>query len=165
MAIGFDVTRSDLPLRVAFPLLIINSLDWFAGDAESLIASYRTGETWSVPLPGAVETGLREARVIDPAGRSTRLPIHDARVLLYGDQAGVHTIQAGDEQVKIAANLADPEESRIQPARELLMGGRRLQAPTGFGLGLRREIWIYLLLAGLVLTLVEWLTYNRRLTV
>jgi hypothetical protein len=165
VAIGFDVTRSDLPLRVAFPLLIINSLDWFAGDAESLIASYRTGETWSVPLPGADQAGHREARVVDPAGGSSRLPIHDAQVLLYGDQAGVHTVQAGEEQVRIAANLANPEESRIQPVRELVMGGRRLQAPTGFGLALRREIWIYLLLAGLALTLVEWLTYNRRLTV
>jgi Ca-activated chloride channel homolog len=165
VAIGFDVIRSDLPLRVAFPLLIINSLDWFAGDTESLIASYRTGETWSVPLASAEEQKLVAAQVTDPAGTTLTLPVQEGRVLLYGSQVGVYRVKAGDEQARIAANLADPDESRIQPTRELTIGGRRLEAPSGFGLGLRREIWIYLLLAAIGLTLVEWLTYNRRMTV
>ena len=165
VAIGFDVTRSDLPLRVAFPLLVINSLDWFAGDAESLIASYRTGETWSVPLTGAEETRLGEALVTGPGGTRLKVPIQDGRVMLHGSRAGIYAISAGEESTRIAANLADPDESRIQPGRDLVMGGRRLAAPSGFSLSLRRELWIYLLLAAVGLTLGEWLTYNRRLTV
>jgi hypothetical protein len=29
----------------------------------------------------------------------------------------------------------------------------------------RRELWIYLLLAALLLTFIEWITYHRRITV
>jgi hypothetical protein len=45
------------------------------------------------------------------------------------------------------------------------MGGRQLSSPSGFGVKMRREIWVYLLIAGVALILLEWLTYNRRLTV
>jgi hypothetical protein len=85
--------------------------------------------------------------------------------MVYGDQVGLYHITHGDTNVRLAANLADPIESKIQPARMLVLGGRKLQAPTGFGIALRREIWIYLLIAAIGLCLVEWLTYNRRITV
>jgi hypothetical protein len=35
----------------------------------------------------------------------------------------------------------------------------------GFQAGIRREFWIYLLIAAIVLTAIEWATYHRRLTV
>jgi hypothetical protein len=67
--------------------------------------------------------------------------------------------------VLLAANLADPGESAIKPAASLTLGGRTLGKPAGFGVSLRRDLWLYLVLGALGLTLVEWLTYNRRLTV
>jgi hypothetical protein len=172
VAIGFDVTRSDLPLRIAFPILVINSLDWFAGHGESLVETYRTGETWAIPLAFLEQAGrgLGEVAVADPAGAALKLPVQDGRVFIYGSAAGPYTITApgpGGVELKqvVAANLADAEESRIKPAPELVVGDRQLEAPSGFGIALRREIWIYLLLAALGLTLLEWLTYNRRITV
>lgn len=33
LGVGFDVSKSDLPLRVAFPILLHNVLDWFLGEA------------------------------------------------------------------------------------------------------------------------------------
>lgn len=30
---------------------------------------------------------------------------------------------------------------------------------------MRREIWIYLLIAAVILTAIEWATYHRRVTV
>jgi len=62
VAFGFDVTRSDLPLRIAFPILIINSLDWFSGDNEQLIAGYTTGETWTVPVGESNANKQKSAR-------------------------------------------------------------------------------------------------------
>jgi hypothetical protein len=168
VALGFDITRSDLPLRVAFPLLIINSLDWFSGDGESLVASYRTGENWAVPLGLQGEpTGRSEVRIMDPDGKDFAAAVHEGRALFYGSRIGVYTIQAGtkDGRRAVAANLADAEESDIRPSSSLAVAGRTLEAPTGFGVALRREIWIYLLLAALGLSLTEWLTYNRRVTV
>lgn len=172
VAIGFDITRSDLPLRIAFPILVINSLDWFSGHGESLIVSYRTGQTWPVPLAFLEEGGPApaEVRVREPGGGELKLPVQDSKVFIFGATAGPYTISApgpgGSERKQvIAGNLADFDESRIKPRPALVLGGRTLEAPSGFGIALRREIWVYLLLAALGLILVEWLTYNRRITV
>jgi hypothetical protein len=165
VAFGFDLTRSDLPLRVAFPILILNTLDWFAGDSEELLTSYRTGETWSVPLPDPSVSAEQGVRVTRPDGTTVTAPVNDGRALVHGVQAGVYRLRARDKTSQLAANLADPVESRIKPRSELVLGGRTLTRPTGFGIALRREIWIYLLLIAVALTLLEWLTYNRRVTV
>ncbi len=172
VAIGFDITRSDLPLRIAFPILVINSLDWFSGHGESLIVSYRTGQTWPVPL-AFLEEGAAppaEVKVREPGGAELKLPVQDGKVFIFGSTAGAYTLTApgpggSEHRQVVAGNLADFDESRIKPWRELRMGGRALEAPSGFGIALRREIWVYLLLAALALVLVEWLTYNRRITV
>jgi len=44
-ALALDIGDSDLPLRVAFPLLISNTLHWLAGEATAPILSRRAGET------------------------------------------------------------------------------------------------------------------------
>jgi Ca-activated chloride channel family protein len=163
VAFGFDITKSDLPLRVAFPILVLNALDWFAGDSEGLVTSYRTGETWPVPVQLAGPSP--EVKVTGPDGRVFSVPVDNGRALIHGIQVGVYTLEAGAETTRLAANLADPLESDIVPGRSLVLGGRVLEQPTGFGIALRREIWIYLLLAAVLLTIVEWLTYNRRVTV
>jgi len=48
---------------------------------------------------------------------------------------------------------------------ELLVGTTLSGVPSTFAVGVRREIWIYLLLAALILSSIEWLTYHRRVTV
>jgi len=165
VALGFDITKSDLPLRVAFPLLVVNSMDWFAGSGESLISTLRTGHTWSLDLASRDAALTGEAELIEPGGLKSRAPIQGGRITVYGNRVGIYTIRHASGETQIAANLADSEESQVRPRRPLTMGGRSLAAPSGFGIGLRREIWVYFLLAALGLCLVEWLSYNRRLTV
>ena len=64
-----------------------------------------------------------------------------------------------------AANLLDADESSIEAAKELVVDGKKAGTLSGFQIGVRREIWIYLLIAALLLTAVEWITYHRRITV
>jgi hypothetical protein len=163
VCVGFDARKSDLVMRVAFPMLVLNSLDWFSGDSASLVTSYRTGATWSVRVQGA-KPG-EEATVTGPDHRTVKAPVHDGKVLVHGNYVGLYNVAQGGGRARLAANLADPLESDIKPRPAMILGGRRLEAPTGFGIALRREIWIYLLLAAIGLTLLEWLTYNRRITV
>ena len=62
-------SATDLPMRVAFPMLLVNALDWFSGDQADLLTTYRTGSRERVPLDGVV--GATEAEVRRaPAGRS-----------------------------------------------------------------------------------------------
>jgi hypothetical protein len=71
----------------------------------------------------------------------------------------------GARPVAFAANLLDAEESAIAPQDQLTVDGKGAGELAGFHFGVRREIWVYLLLAAALLTALEWATYHRRVTV
>jgi VWA domain-containing protein len=162
VALGFELERSDLPLRVAFPVLLINALDWFAGADTGLVASYATGRPWRVPVPaGATELWVRA-----PDGTRTRAPVHDGRASYVAMHAGFYELEsAGVPNRVVAVNLASAEESDIKPREQLAAGGHALAAPEVGRIGVRRELWGYFVVLALLLALVEWWTYNRRVTV
>jgi VWA domain-containing protein/aerotolerance regulator-like protein len=62
--------------------------------------------------------------------------------------------------LEIACNLASAAESDIRPSEELL-ATKGAVSPVLAGLG-SRPMWFWLLLAGLVLTTIEWCLYQRR---
>jgi hypothetical protein len=159
---GFGLDATDLTLRVAFPVLLVNALDWFAGDDAELITTYKTGRTWSVPVDP--EEKLREVQVRGPGG-PLRAPVANGRARIYGDQVGVYEIVTPDGNLALAANLANPEESAVAPAAQLALGGKTLEAPPPFRPSVSRSIWVWLVVAGLLLSCIEWWTYNRRVTV
>jgi hypothetical protein len=162
VAVGFDVRRSDLPLRVAFPVLLVNALEWFAGDEATLQASYATGRTWRIPMEG------ERAALTDPDGVTATVPVVDGSARHYGRKVGFYTIApvgGAPHPRALAASLADPAESAIAPVARLTVDGETLAPPDGFRPGLRRELWALLALAALAVVLVEWWTYNRRITV
>ena len=74
-------------------------------------------------------------------------------------------LPAGEQHTEFAANLLDQAESTIAPREVLAVDGQPAGAVAGFRVGVRREIWIYLLLAVALLTALEWATYHRRMTV
>jgi hypothetical protein len=53
----------------------------------------------------------------------------------------------------------------IAPAASLEIGKKKAGSLGEFKVGVRREIWLYLLLAVIGVSLIEWLTYHRRWTV
>jgi hypothetical protein len=165
VALGFDPRNSDLVLRPAWPLLVLNAIDSFGEVSSSYLSSYRTGEVWRVPVPA----GSREAELTGPSGVKRRVPVQDGHAVSFGDEAGFYRLASvGDAQHPVsefAANLSDLEESRIAPQKTLGIGGKAAPKPEVGTPGLRREIWIYLLAAVLLVSLVEWVTYHRRVTV
>jgi hypothetical protein len=160
VAIGFDLSRSDLPLRVAFPVLVVNALDWFGGSDGGLIASFATGHPFRVTAPG----GVAELTVRGPDGQVAHAPVHEGRATLYAARAGYYEL-SGTPPRRVAANLASPSESRIAPRATLWVDGRTLAPPEPGRLGLRRTLWSYLVALALGLLCLEWWTYNRRVTV
>jgi VWA domain-containing protein len=178
LAIGFSLpapgreSATDLPLRVAFPMLLVNALDWFAGDQTDLLTTYPTGTRERVPLDGVV--GATEAEVRGPDGKLTHTPVIDGLATFYGSQVGYYDLAAKAPdgsvlaRVELAANLASPEESDIAPSQKLTLGGktgRQLAEPEAFAITHSQKLWIYLIIFAAGLILVEWITYHRRITV
>jgi hypothetical protein len=95
------------------------------------------------------------------------VPVKEGRAVYLGDQAGFYRLTTGEREgaTSFAGNLADPEESRIAPHKELSFGRTKAASVGSFQAGIRREIWIYLLAAVLVVSVIEWVTYHRRVTV
>jgi hypothetical protein len=161
VALGFDVSASDLPLRTAWPLFVLDCINWFADEDAQYLSSFRTGEVWRIPVAG----GLAQAMLKRPDGASQPVPVHEGRAVFLGQQAGFYELSAGDQTTMFAANLLDGSESAIAPQDKLVVDGKPSGDLAGFRIGVRREIWIYLLLAAALLTALEWATYHRRVTV
>jgi hypothetical protein len=166
VALGFDVRQSDWPLRPAWPLFVLNSLRWLADEEAGYLSSYRTGDVWRIPVgDGALRAVLRT-----PDGQQETLAIHQGRASYEGRHAGIYELTvfgAGEEPrtVRFAANLSDERESRVAPQSELRVGDAEARPPEGGAMGVRRDVWVLLLLAVALLTAIEWATYHRRVTV
>ena len=169
IVLGFDVRDSDLPLRISWPLLLLNSINDFLDEDTSYISSYRTGTVWQIPVPA----DSREALLETPWGSKHTIPVLDGRAMYLGQSSGIYKMRVGgvgeiDDSsgfTEFAANLSDIEESTIAPVDTLVVAGITAGAVEGFKVGVRREFWIYLLLAVIAITTVEWITYHRRITV
>jgi hypothetical protein len=162
VATGFDPRDSDIVLRVAWPLFVLNVIHSFVEDDAGYLSAYRTGEVWRVPAPNAAAV----AWIKDPLGVRREVPIKEGRAVFFGEHAGFYelSLDAGGPPTLFAANLESPEESRIEPSAKLDLGSP--EAPKeGFVVGVRHEIWGYLVLAVLALSVFEWFTYHRRITV
>jgi hypothetical protein len=164
VALGFDPRDSDLVLRVAWPLFVLNVIHSFVEDDASYLSAYRTGEAWHVPAPQSASL----LWVRDPKGRVAEVAVEDGRAVLFGERAGFYELLSGpgeDKGLAFAGNLADPAESRIEPKKELVLASGPAKAVEGFRAGVRREVWMTLIALAALLSLVEWLTYHRRITV
>ena len=175
LAIGFSLpsegrdSATDLPMRVAFPMLLVNTLDWFAGDQADLLTTYPTGQRERVPLDGVV--GATEAEVTGPDGAITHTPVIDGLATFYGSKVGYYDLVAKTPdgkplaKISLAANLASPTESDIAPSATLTLAGKKLEEPEAFAITHSQKLWIYLVLLALGLIVMEWITYHRRITV
>ena len=165
VALGFDPRNSDLVLRVAWPLFVLNTINAFVEEDTGYVSTFRTGEVWRVPAPSSVDS----ATLIDPKGVSHTVPVREGRAVYLGEEAGFYKLSAGSGSDAVtsefSANLFDLAESRITPMTELALGKHKA-VPVSIGVPVSsREMWVYLLAAVLALSVLEWVTYHRRVTV
>ncbi|MFN4293119.1 MAG: vWA domain-containing protein [Thermoflexales bacterium] len=151
--IAFDLRRSDLPLQIAFPILIANSVEWLA-PAQGL----------NVPLnikPGEVAPMPENTRVTLPSGEEV---VAGRRGFAQTDRPGIYTFDAGRAQGAFAVNFSNVSESRIAPNPNLQVGSANANAeqaesrPTS-----QREFWHWMAGIALALLLAEWWIYQRGL--
>lgn len=164
IALGFDPRDSDLVLRVAWPLFVLNSINAFIEEDTGYVSSFRTGDVWRIAVPGSLNT----VSLLEPLGERHVVPVSEGRAVFRGELAGFYKLNGGADAAllgEFAANLSDLDESRIAPQKELVLAGKKASAASVAPVNLRLDLWVYLLLAALVLSIVEWVTYHRRVTV
>ena len=149
-------------LRPLFPLFLRNVL-YSLGNVRDATAEegVRPGQVKHLRPGGAVN----ELRVRSPSGAVTTLERGSRADFTFGatDEVGVYTVTWGDELRRFAVNLFDPAESNIEPRASVGIGAERVEA--GASRKQPRDLWRWLVLAGLVVLLAEWFVYNRRVYV
>jgi Ca-activated chloride channel homolog len=164
VALGFDPRDSDFVLRIGWPLFVLNTINAFIEEDTGYVSSYRTGDVWHITVPGSLGT----VNLLEPGGFKHAVPVSDGRAVFRGEQAGFYKLSGGEGDAllgEFAANLSDLEESRIQPKKALVLAGKQAGPVAIAPVSLKSEVWIYLLAAVLVVSLLEWITYHRRVTV
>jgi Ca-activated chloride channel homolog len=153
--IGFDLARSDLPLKVEFPILLANSLSWLAGRAPSTERTIRAGQT------ATLHTSAPSATIITPAGDTREVAARDGSVV-FAD-----TLRAGTYEVKggapFAASLLSEAESNTAPRDSIrTLAGDVSGEPEAFYS--EREAWRWIALLALAVLMIEWWAYHRRIS-
>jgi Ca-activated chloride channel family protein len=161
--LAFDLRASDLPLRVGFPLLLNNLVNWLVpGTSGSLPATVPAGQPLTILAPPQVEAIL----VTGPDGASRELPIEGGTARFEdADAPGVYQVTWAAEGQRwplgrFAVNASTPLESDIAPREQLPVAGVEGQALAA-NQPVRREWWTVVAWAALVLLMLEWLVQYR----
>jgi len=161
--VTFDLHDSDLPLQIAFPVLIANITGWLSpGRAFDAPGSLRPGDPVQI-TPGASTTAVL---VEKPDGATWTEPVGEGP-MLFADtgQLGLYTVALRDADGErpagtFAVNLFSPLESEIRPATAIRLGQTAVEAPAEADVG-QRELWPWLVAAAFLILTVEWWVHFR----
>lgn len=148
------------PLQPSFPLFLRNVL-FTLGNVRDAVRqeTVQPGE----PMVLRPEAGVEALSVVSPHGTTTKLERSRRAEFIYGgtDELGVYQVTRDDGgNSGFAVDLLDANESNIEPLRTIRIGSERITA------GAKRrqplELWKWIILLALILLIVEWYIYNRR---
>ncbi len=157
-----DKWNTDWPARfTSFPVFLTNVL-YALGNVSDAVSEENTQP--GKPKVLRPDISVDEIQVIAPGGGRQVLRRGSRPDFTYGgtDRVGVYqVIWDGAVQRRFAVNLLDPEESNIQPRAELKIGADEVKAAEETR-GQPQELWKWVVVAALLLLLLEWYIYNRR---
>jgi uncharacterized membrane protein len=158
IVVGFDLFKTDFPLRVAFPLILSNTLRWLhpaALDQSSLQVA--AGHPILLPVPH----GITAATVTTPTGRSVKAVItRGALSFTETDEVGLYTLATARGDLRVAVNLMDADESNVAPRP--LPEPVAASGPAAAAQPVQRELWTLFVIVAMVLLVLEGLLYWRR---
>ncbi len=168
---GQRTFNTDWPRKHSFPSFWLNIVEHFAGN-EASQQTHRPGELVELRLPPSNE----RVQIELPDGSRVPAEIDSAGQMAFQEteRLGIYQVYQGGEVVRrFAVNLFDREESDVA-LRVSETGGDSLNAVEKLTIGyvevaartpnadIRKELWKGLLVLALVVLILEWYIYNRR---
>lgn len=160
----FDLHASNLPLKLSFPILIANLMEWYAParpfDAP---AALRSGDPVTIRPQGSTTA----YRVTTPDGDSQTYQLGESAPTFVGtDQLGIYQVEllTGDTVTQtghFSVNLFSKDESTIAPREGITVGTEQVgQGADDKNYG-EREFWPWLAGLALLVLVIEWWVYHR----
>jgi hypothetical protein len=160
VVLGFDLSKTDLPIRMEFPILMANCIAWLSQSAGGGSADVSKNQAIRTGEPFSLQSASPRITIQRPDGSLTQSEARDGLATFDDvDRVGVYT--AKEANSRFTASLLSSLESDTRPRDFLSSGTGKIQSgPETYKS--YREIWTWLLCGGLVVLGVEWLVYLRR---
>lgn len=158
---AFNVLETNWPLYVGFPVFISNAVQTLGlgAFAEDAGVRFHTGEVAVIPDANLVDPPVYTG----PASLTARLTPRGAVLSPFGRVGVYRTRDEVDPPYdRLPVNLLDALESDVRPADHIDIASLSVEAAAESAT-IRREIWPRFLWVALVVLLVEWLIYTRRM--
>ncbi len=159
---GFDLHESDLPLRIAFPILVQNLSEWILPPSVPSHSFHPDEPVTIVP-----ETGATSVAVLRPDG--SRRSLAGGSIATFGDTdlTGLYTVEqvvAGKvDRSWFTVNLFSEQISQLKPADRLTLPPVTSTTAVHSAHRGQLEVWPWIALAALVIVVLEWLAFHRGL--
>ncbi|MDX1682805.1 MAG: VWA domain-containing protein [Phycisphaeraceae bacterium] len=166
VVVGFDVLQTNWPMQVSFAVFVSNALDALAAGHGRRGAGiwYRPGEVAEIPVPSNLDT-ITYSGPVELTAR-----VENGRAVLPAfPRAGVYRTSAAVEPTyaQIAVNLASARESDLRPVEQLQVVTTATDTPDDPAVAgvtnVRQEVWHWFAWAALVVLMIEWVLYTRRM--
>lgn len=170
---GSRTVNTNWPRFHSFPTFCLNVVEYLAnGTEDAQLASTRPGRPVELRTAG----NTPELTVVDPAKKEhkVRRTAQDVFQFQNTSQIGVYDVRRGEHVIeRFAVNLFDRQESdvRVRPTQgdenstirpaDIKIGNVDVAATLG-QTPARTEAWKFVLVCALLVLILEWYIYNRR---
>ncbi|MCC9599355.1 BatA and WFA domain-containing protein [Stieleria sp. JC731] len=192
LLLASDLDTSDLPLRIAFPVLMTNAMNWFFRETGEIRPALTTGIAADVPWDiGNVDETVM-ATMISPSGDSTPITVKDGFAKLGAlEHVGVYRLSSATSPPGTEADDSlpeGPEPKSPEPDSSVNENESASESPAGERVAVNltdpnesdlavpefsdesaaplppasRSPWFYLVLAACGLVIAEWALFQRR---
>jgi hypothetical protein len=159
VVLAFRLQESDWPWKPSFPLFVSNVFDWLRAETKT---QPKPGEPLRIRLEGE-ETKIE---VTTPGNRKEELTGERDSDVVFGDtdRVGLYVVTRGKESRPVALNLFDPQETKGAVATELRFGQGKVARAASASAPMT-PLWRWLAAGVLVLLVLEWFVYHRRIEI
>ena len=184
LILSANLDSSDLPLRIAFPVMMTNAVNWFLRQSNEIHPAIHTGQESNIAWDQSELQDVQELTLVSPAGDQIPVTIKNQQVSTEGlDATGVYCLTAvsrselqpdlaedGEQQPVlplqifekhlgqsqlVAVNLCSAEESDLRLPQLPEQSEKNIPAS-----GWPTWLWAVLIASGLIV--LEWGLFHRR---
>lgn len=151
IVLAFALDESNFALHAGFPVFLNNALNWMTAEPTLLRSS-----------PGVLELPLQGAHVIDADGAELPVQPVPGGGLVEMKQPGFYTAVTDSQRLRIAVNVLDRATTDVNrsPLKPMQAGLDKAASSAGVNV----DPWLLLLVGAVLLLVLEWLGWNRRVT-
>jgi Aerotolerance regulator N-terminal/von Willebrand factor type A domain len=161
IVVGFPVEASNWILKNTYPVFLYNAIRFLGtGESGGEENPLRPGDALRITLPA----GAKSATVERPDGSKAEVTADASQEARYAgtQQVGLYRVSPGiPGRDRFALNLEDAGESDIRPRSTFKVGSLDVK-PGELIYSATPEVWRWFVGAALMVLLLEWYIYNRR---